>query len=189
MYKGKIIVLNGVSSSGKSTLSKELVARLHDYFHFSIDEYDIVIERMEEREKENGRLIPVPTEYFFHDHIRMFSNYGVNLIVDQILFNQETMDNFLTKLHDYPILFVGVHCSEDELLRRERMRGDRPIGQGKSQLRFVHQQNEVYDVIVNTELESLEKCVEKIISARSDLESSKGVKDTYKIWNERKHKK
>jgi chloramphenicol 3-O-phosphotransferase len=46
--KGNIIFLNGVSSAGKSTLSKEIVKLLPNYFHFSVDDYDTIIERMEE---------------------------------------------------------------------------------------------------------------------------------------------
>ncbi|WP_246941993.1 chloramphenicol phosphotransferase CPT family protein [Bacillus pinisoli] len=168
MTLGKIILLNGVSSSGKSTLSKALAERLKDYFHFSIDEFDYVVETMEERGVEKGRLIPVPTEYLFHDNIRIFSNYGVNLIVDQIFIDKETMEDFFKKLHDYPILFIGVHCSVVELERREKQRGDRPIGQAKSQLQFFHQHNEVYDLQVNTEVEPIEDCVNKIISLLED---------------------
>lgn len=96
MKQGKIIIFNGVSSSGKSSLSKELLKKLNKYHHFSIDEFDKIIEMMEERGIENGRLIPVNTEVLFHDNIKMFSDYGVNLIVDQILFNNETMDDLLT---------------------------------------------------------------------------------------------
>ena len=40
MSKGKIILLNGVSSSGKSSLSKELLKNLKNYFYFSIDDFD-----------------------------------------------------------------------------------------------------------------------------------------------------
>jgi chloramphenicol 3-O phosphotransferase len=61
--KGTIIVLNGVSSSGKSSLAKELTKFLPNFFAFSIDDFDIVIEKMEDRVVE--RLIPIETEYFF----------------------------------------------------------------------------------------------------------------------------
>ncbi|WP_456276278.1 phosphotransferase-like protein [Bacillus sp. AK128] len=185
MNQGKIIVLNGVSSSGKSTLSKKLLSQLKDYYHLSIDEFDKVIEVMEERGIENGRLIPVPTEFLFHDNIKMFSDYGVNLIVDQILFNKETMDDFLTKLHKYPILFVGVYCFEEEINRRELQRENRTVGQGKSQLQFVHQQNEVYDVSVRTDIEPLELCVENIISGLQNIDNLNGVKETYNKWSKR----
>jgi chloramphenicol 3-O phosphotransferase len=185
MNKGKIILINGVSSSGKSTVSKELLKKLKGYFHFSIDEFDHIIQVMEERDKEDGRLIPVATEFFFHDNIKMFSDYGVNLIVDQILFNQETTEDLLTKLHDYPILFVGVHCSEAELERRERIRGDRPGGQGRSQLQYVHQQNEVYDVEVNTETQSIEECVDNILYCLEHTPIPSGIQKTYHSWKEK----
>jgi len=77
MTKGLITVLNGVSSSGKSTLVKELVHELPDFFHLSIDDFDSVIDKMEDRRGE--RLIPVPTEYFFHRTIQMCSDKGNKL--------------------------------------------------------------------------------------------------------------
>ncbi len=185
MNRGNIIVLNGVSSSGKSTLSKLLAEQLKNYFHFSIDHFDQIIESMEERDDENGRLIPIPTEFFFHDNIKMFSNYGIHLIVDQILFNEETMEDFLSKLYDYPVLFVGVHCSEEELERREIQRGDRPVGQGKGQLRFVHQQQEVYDVEAHTETDTIEVCVERVLEELQRIDTANGIRQTYENWQSR----
>ena len=153
--KGNIIFLNGVSSSGKTTLSKEIVKLLPDYFHFSIDDFDSIIERMEERGTE--RLIPVPTEAFFHRSIAMFSDQGINLIVDHVLHDEETITDAYQILNDYPIYFVGVHCPLEELEKREQSRGDRRIGQARHQLQFVHQQNEPYDMEINTFKDSIEK--------------------------------
>jgi chloramphenicol 3-O phosphotransferase len=177
MKKGNIIFLNGVSSSGKSSISKELVKKLPDYFHFSIDDFDLVIEKMEDRK--NERLIPVPTEYFFHRAIAMFSDKGVNLIIDQILHNEFTTKDCFEVLHSYPVLFVGVHCPTEELERREIARGDRTIGQAIRQLDFVHQQNEKYDIEVNTYLESLENCADRIIEILLSDTDRKGWKQTY----------
>lgn len=180
MLKGKIILLNGVSSSGKSTLSKELVKELSNFFHFSIDDYDIMIERIEDRE--NERLIPVPTEDFFHDTIRMFSDKGINLIIDQILHNDFTMEDCLFKLKDYPVLFVGVHCPIEELERREVNRGDRAIGQAKFQLQYVHQQNELYDIEVDTYLDSIECCVSRITEKINGDFLPLGFEKTYEMF-------
>ena len=160
MKKGKIILLNGVSSSGKSSLAKELVEHLPDYFHISIDDFDYVIEKMENRNK--NRLIPVPTEYFFHRTVKMFSDKGINLIVDQILHDTETLTDYIETFKDYSLVFVGVHCSVEELNRREQARGDRQIGLAIAQLSFVHQQQENYDVEVDTSKNKLETCVEQI---------------------------
>ena len=162
MTKGLIIVLNGVSSSGKSSLAKELVKELTDFYHLSIDDFDSVIDKMEDRAGE--RLIPVPTEYFFHRTIQMFSDKGINLVVDQILHDSETIFDFEEALRGYPVVFVGVHCSLRELEKREQSRGDRRSGLAKSQLEFVHQQKENYTLEVDTSVDTLSACVEQILN-------------------------
>jgi chloramphenicol 3-O phosphotransferase len=167
MNRGNIIFLNGVSSSGKSTLSNELVKMMPNYFHISIDDFDTFIDKMEDREK--NRLIPVETEYFFHRTIAMFSDKGINLIVDHILHDIFTNNDCFEVLTNYPVIFVGVHCPIEELERREKARGDRNIGLAKKQLEFVHK-NEIYDIEVNTYTENAEECSKKIIES---LNSSK----------------
>jgi chloramphenicol 3-O phosphotransferase len=158
--KGIIIVLNGVSSSGKSSLAKELTKLLPDFFAFSVDDYDLVIEKMEDREKE--RLIPIETEYFYYKNVAMFSDRGVNLILDQIIHDPLTLKCFQETLNGYPLLLVGVHCPIDELKLREQTRGDRRIGLAAYQLEYVHKQ-EKYDIEVNTHNQSLSECAKQIV--------------------------
>jgi chloramphenicol 3-O phosphotransferase len=177
MNKGKIILLNGVSSSGKSTLAKELVKKLKDYFHFSIDDFDTIIEKMEDRNSDH--LIPVPTEHFFHRNIAMFSDKGVNLVVDQILHNKDTTKDCYEILNDYPVFFVGVHCAINELEKREKERGNRPVGQAKSQLNYVHQQGEVYDIEVDTS-EEIDSVINAILNKLSESSPHKGWESTIK---------
>lgn len=181
MNKGKIILLNGVSSSGKSTLAKELVKKLKDYFHFSIDDFDTIIEKMEDRNSDH--LIPVPTEHFFHRNIAMFSDKGVNLVVDQILHNKDTTKDCYEILNDYPVFFVGVHCAINELEKREKERGDRPVGQAKSQLNYVHQQGEVYNIEVDTS-EGIEMAVIAIVKKVSEITDSKAWKTTIDLYKD-----
>ena len=160
--KGAIIFLNGVSSSGKTSLANELLTRLSEFFRFSVDDFDLVIDRMEDRD--SGHLIPVETDELFHETVALFSNHGINLIVDQVLHCPFTADNCLKVLRAHPVLFVGVHCPLNELERREKERSDRTIGQAKTQLQYVHK-HEVYDVEVNTYRDSLADCANKIIAA------------------------
>lgn len=182
LKKGNIILLNGVSSAGKSTIAKELTKKLPDYFYLSIDDFDWVIERMEDRDQQ--RLIPVPTEYFFHRTIKMFSDKGVNLIVDQILHDDETLRDCLDTLKESPVFFVGVHCPVEELERREKDRGDRCIGQAKKQLEYVHQQNEIYDIEVNTFCESGGASVERIIKVLFNQNEPVGWRATLNRLNQ-----
>ncbi|CAM5209016.1 Chloramphenicol 3-O phosphotransferase OS=Ureibacillus acetophenoni OX=614649 GN=SAMN05877842_11527 PE=4 SV=1 [Ureibacillus acetophenoni] len=175
MEKGLIIVLNGVSSSGKTSLANELTKLLPDFFTFSIDDYDIVIEKMEDRE--NNRLIPIETEYFYYKNVAMFADRGVNLILDQIIHDTTTMHTFYETLKDYSVLFVGVHCSPEELIKREQLRGDRRIGLAISQLEFVHKQ-EVYDIEVNTGIQSTAECAKEIVNRLSSSEQLTGFKQS-----------
>jgi chloramphenicol 3-O phosphotransferase len=177
MEKGKIIYLNGVSSSGKTSLSKELIKHLPDYFHFSVDDFDFIIKKMEDRQ--NERLIPIATEIFFHQTIKMFSNQGVNLIIDDVLHDELSLKSATETLQDYPVLFVGVHCLVEELERRERERGDRTIGQAKRQFEFVHQNGEAYDIEVDTFHEPLEVGAARIVEAVNENLFSHGLRSTY----------
>jgi chloramphenicol 3-O phosphotransferase len=176
--KGTIIVLNGVSSSGKSSLSKELTKFLPDFFAFSIDDFDLVIEKMEDRVGQ--RLISIETEYFYYKNVAMFSNRGVNLILDQIIHDPLTLKNFYEALKGYPVLFVGVHCPVDELLHREQSRGDRRTGLAASQLEYVHKQ-EIYDVEVNTFNQSLSECAKEIADRLKSTTPLIGFKKSFEL--------
>ncbi len=131
----------------------------------------------------NERLIPVPTEYFFHRTIAMFSDKGINLVVDQILHDIETTKDCFETLGEYPVFFVGVHCPEAELEWREMARGDRSIGQAKKQLEYVHQQNEVYDIEIDTYHQGIESSVEAIIEKLIRTAESDGWQATIERYN------
>jgi chloramphenicol 3-O phosphotransferase len=159
MHKGNIILLNGVSSSGKTTIAKELAKILPDYFHISIDDYDYVIEKMEDREK--GKLIPIETDIFFHRQLKNFSDYGVNLIVDNVIDNETVLQDFKNTLNGYPVTYIAIHCPAEILKHREQDRGDRQIGQAAQQLDFVHQ-NIQYDLEIDTHQQPLEYNTKRI---------------------------
>ncbi len=156
MKRGIIVLLNGVSSSGKSSLAREFIKLKPEFFHVSADDFANWINSMEE------------TEYYFHRTIAMLSDTGVSVIVDHILHNEYTARDCGTVLKGYPLLFVGVHCPVDELARRERGRGDRKEGQAREQLSFVHV-NDAYDLEVNTYDTSLKECARIVSEAVESL--------------------
>lgn len=162
MQKGKIVLLNGTSSSGKSSLAADFIKKRPDYFHFAFDDFDLVIERMENRDLEDQHLIPVPTEYYFHRSIAMFADSGINLVVDHVLHDEPTSNDFFATLQNYDVLLVGVHCPLEELERRERERGDRLNGLAFRQLEVVHR-DKVYDVEVDTHRNTSDECVLRIL--------------------------
>ncbi len=88
------------------------------------------------------------------------------MVVDYVFEQQNDLRICVEKLSDVWVLFVGVHCSLDELERREKQR-DRIQGLAKAQLDVVHAHG-IYDVEVNTTLKSIEACAEHIKRAFDD---------------------
>jgi len=118
-------------------------------------------------------LIPVDTEIFFHRNIQMFSDYGVNLVVDHVLHTVSILQDFQSTLSNYPLLLVGVHCPAEILELREKERGDRFAGLAIRQLDFVHV-GVKYDLEINTYFDSLENNAELICNRVKSMIASYG---------------
>ena len=163
MAKGKIIFLNGVSSSGKSTLAAKLQKSLPEaYFVFCADLFMEMISPAKGLGDYDGEAKVQFISAMYHA-IRALSDAGFNMIVDD-LFLKDNFSGFeqcVELLRDCPVLFVRVTCPLDELRRREKARGDREIGQGEGQLALLNPQD-TYDITVDT---SGEDCIDRIIDA------------------------
>ncbi len=172
MITSHIILLNGTSSSGKSSLAKALQARLESpYLHVCIDSFE---EMMPARNGRGGEFAShaVFNKMLtgFHHSLRALAQCGNNLIVDHVLVQGEEPANWLpeclTLLADFDVFFVGVHCPLEELERRERERGDRPTGLAEWQYPRMHRQV-AYDFEVNTLVHSTDECAAQILTALS----------------------
>ncbi|KAA8787583.1 chloramphenicol 3-O phosphotransferase [Paenibacillus sp. 4624] len=175
MERGLIIFLNGTSSSGKTSIALEMKKQgempLH---HLSVDQffqnYDHFIDTTypdmkPTREVEPGVMSDIlfgPIGSLYYATIKLFSELGLNVIVDTVISDDKWFNEFYDLLADYPILFVGVHCSKEELTRREQSRGDREMGLAHSQFDYIYAYDE-YDLEVNTEELSSVACAEKIL--------------------------
>ena len=104
-----------------------------------------------------------PLISLYYSKIKLFSEMGLNVIVDTVIENDKWFNECLDVFSDQPTLFVGVICSKEELIRREQTRGDRNIGLAASQFSKVYCIDE-YDLEVNTEEMNSIECAEKILS-------------------------
>jgi len=163
--KGKIIFLNGASSSGKTTLAHALQAKLDEvYYHISADTF---IKMMDEKKLEKDPL-PRLTETLsaMHHTVKLFSDRGLNVIVDHVLLDTPelrfTTPECVKLLHGCPVLFVRVDCDLPELERRERERGDREPGQARWQTEHIHGY-QTYDLQINTARQTTEQCAQEIL--------------------------
>lgn len=104
-----------------------------------------------------------PLMTMYYSTIKLFSEMGLNVIVDTVIDNDKWFNECLDLLFDQPTLFIGVMCSKEELIRREQTRGDRRIGLAASQFSMVYCIDE-YDLEVNTEEMNPAQCAEEILS-------------------------
>ena len=132
---GRIILLNGASSSGKSSLAQALQRQLDEpFWHWSIDHLlaarVLPHERMAAGDFEWARMRPA---FFdgFHRSIPALAAAGNDLVVEHIVETAEWMRLLVELLAPFDVFFVGVRCPLDELERRERERGDRRPGSAR----------------------------------------------------------
>ena len=164
---GKIILLNGASSAGKSTLAQGLQAALSEpFWHYSIDHL-MAAKILPHERITNGDFAwrNLRPSFFdgFHRSIPALATAGNNLIVEHIVETRAWMDRLLTLLGPLDVFFVGVHCPLPELERRELLRGDRPVGDARADFEITHTFG-IYDFEVNSTL-PLEQNVRGLLTA------------------------
>lgn len=169
MKTATVIFLNGVSSSGKTSIAKVLQQTLSTPFlHVQLDSFE---EMLPDRYDESGEfdwpvLFPRLLSGFHHS-IAALATVGNNLIVDHVTVYREGWHSSLLEcaylLMPFRAYLIGVHCPLDELLRREQSRGDRFVGTAARQFERVHRHSK-YDLTIDTSLASAEACAQQIIT-------------------------
>lgn len=155
---GNVIVLNGTSSSGKTTLARELQSQSSEvYLLCSLDAFwDMT-----------PYGIPAGSKNFpnmkraLAKSVRALVETGHNVIVDIVFCGQKTFIELTEELEGLNLTIVKVECPLDELEKREAARGDRKIGLAKSQYESVHD-GVIYDMNLNTFVSSPDKCANEI---------------------------
>ena len=162
MTSGRIIFLNGPSSSGKSSIARELLDILEDgvFFHLSVDTFNAMRSKRELGAEELDAALR-RTRMGFHRSIAAMAEVGNDIVVDHVLSEPWRLLDCLTVLPPEDVLFVGVHCPLDELTRRELARGDRPSGLAAHQYGLVHAHGD-YDVECDTSTASPRDCAQRI---------------------------
>jgi len=180
MKKGKIIILNGVSSSGKSTLAAKLQKKLSEAFFIIAG--DPFMEMLSPTKNAADYAGEAYVQFFTASYhtTKAFSDIGMNTIIDGVWLKEDEigLNELLELLHDYPVLFVHVTCPLEELYRRERERGNRDIGQCESQLAHLNPQD-TYDITIDT---TKEECVDEIIELLNNPEKFTAFKT---LWSQR----
>jgi chloramphenicol 3-O phosphotransferase len=172
MADGKIIILNGTSSSGKSSISKTLQEILEQPFlDAGLDRFLWMLpNRYLERPLWDDVLglassagrIGHPLVSGMHHAILALAKSGNNIIADHVLVEPEWLVECIELFRDLQAYLVGVHCPLEILEQRERARHNRTLGQAKLQYNLVHAHS-LYDVEVDTSLSTPEECATQIV--------------------------
>ena len=183
---GTVIILNGPSSTGKSSIQKEIQDSFDQpYLAMGIDSLlaRMVPARYFSREVPDGNEVlaaetakdlsgaPLFTVLFgpkgrqfvsgMHHAIASFAACGNNVVVDYILYEEEWLQELVDVLHGVTVYFVGVRAPLARLEIRERQRSHFPAGAARAHYDVVHKHG-VYDLELDTSLRSAQECAEEV---------------------------
>lgn len=176
----KIILLNGISSAGKSTLAKALQdAAGEPFLHVEMDSFLSMLPKRYANHSDAFALLPqasaIPEVAVItgpygaslmrgmRRSIAALAAEGLSIIVDDVILDGHVTD-YRELLSDFDLIVVGVKCDLQIAEDRERQRGDRDIGLARWQHPRVHQGIN-YDLVVDTSLSSSLQCAEAIRAA------------------------
>ncbi|WP_449396167.1 chloramphenicol phosphotransferase CPT family protein [Devosia riboflavina] len=164
--KASIIFLHGASSSGKSTLARALQERIErPFWHISIDHLrDSGVLPLGRVKAGDFRWRDMRAPFFagYHASLAAYAAAGNNLIVEHILDTPGWQGELATLFRPFDVLFVALHCSVEELRRRELARGDRPAGSAEQDALTIHEGRR-YDLELQTG-DGVEENVEKVLA-------------------------
>lgn len=158
--RGRIIFLNGTSSSGKSSIAEALLWVLDEpWFHLSVDAINAMRSKNRSLELNEAELAVVltRTRAGFHRAVAGMAQAGNDVVADHILSEPWRLADCLRVLDGYEVTFVAVRCSPEELANRERDRGDREAGHAAAQHAQVHAHG-IYDLECDTTATSPVDC-------------------------------
>jgi chloramphenicol 3-O phosphotransferase len=138
---GRIILLNGASGSGKTSIAEQLLLVLDEpWFHLPVDAINSMRARQRTLELSPAGLdlVLARTRAGFHRAVAGMAAAGNNVVADHVLSERWRLLDCLAVLEDFDVVFVGVRCAKEALERRTRLRGDRDLDAVLAQHERVH---------------------------------------------------
>ena len=173
-----IVVLNGVSSVGKSSTAKAIqaIARL-PFLHIQMDAF---LEMLPPRsfdmpdglvfDRRSASVVDVKagplvnkTLLGMRHAVAAMARCGNHIVVDDVWFGHEDAE-YRDLLGAFDLHLVGLHAPLDIVQQRELARGDREIGLAKGQIDRVHRDRN-YDLQIETAHKSPEQVAREICTA------------------------
>lgn len=166
-----VVVLNGTSSSGKTTVARAFQSVAPKLFlNFSIDSILEALPRSAIDRITSGADIS-DLRYSelvraFYACVRELLALGHDLVIDHAVASPYQAGLLLAATESHEVLLVGLDCPAGILRQREQDRGDRQKGLAEKQLSRIHAWLE-YDLFIDTSTTSPEQAAGLIVQALS----------------------
>ena len=167
MPKGRIIFLNGVTSSGKTSIVEALQEREEPFFYVVAN--DLFEQMVGDRflREDYWKYLSEVILMMYHT-AKLYSDMGKHVLIDGILVEREQLAPHYRRLReilrDNPLDIVEVRCSLETCRRRNIARGDRYETQSEEQASIMAQNIE-YSLRVDTENNTPQQCAAQIIES------------------------
>lgn len=165
MEKGRIIYLNGVTSSGKTSIVEALQARRDVFFYVVANDLFQEMIGEEYLQEDYWKYLGEVIIMMYHT-AKLFSDMGKNVIIDSILVEREGVAPHYERMKEIlgnnPLDIVEVYCPLDICRQRNIDRGDRYESQSDEQAELMAKDIR-YSMRVDTSLLSPEECADKIL--------------------------
>lgn len=167
MEKGRILFLNGVTSSGKTSIVEALQERDEPFFYVVAN--DLFQEMVGERflRKNYWKYLSEVIFLMYHT-AKLYSDMGKNVLIDGILVEREELKphygQLLAILKENPLDIVEVYCPLEICRQRNIARGDRYESQSEEQQALMAK-DIAYSLRVDTSQHSPERCAQMILDS------------------------
>jgi len=179
MNKGRIIFLNGVTSSGKTSISREIQEIDSNFFYYLSDDtfYCFYWDMFHDKYDEyiiNSNLVDIyeaEAKSFMYMFAKSIVLQGKNVIIDSVLletngfidkYKKSNYQIILDTFIDIELLMVEVYCPLDECKKRNIKRKDRRENQSHEQHNIINK-NVKYDFGIDTSIYNSSECAQKIL--------------------------
>jgi adenylylsulfate kinase/chloramphenicol 3-O phosphotransferase len=195
MKKGKIIFLNGVTSTGKTSIAEELREQADEiYYHLSNDIFHCMIGK--KFWIENSRMCVAKSIAAMYHAARGMCENGINVIIDGMLlempefiqeYGKQHYDIMKSALTGIDITMIEVFCPLEECRRRNIARGDRGEFQSQEQYNEMNK-NIKCDFKADTSVNTAEECAKQILDStvviKPAAKKRKTIQELFENYNE-----
>ena len=201
-----IILLNGTSSSGKTTVAKKLQERYEgvlllygidtlvqtafpekcDYPPYDEQTVRATFREVDGRPHTTLEIMPymIPIYRTAVEFCRRLSELGYDLIVDEVLFDTRRISQYFEILSGETVYFIGLKPEMEVVVMRERERGDRMSGIAAGLYDEVYNPLFSYDLTLDTGILTPEESAGRILEYISENKSPEGFTRSARAWSD-----